>query len=267
MKTSPFPGMDPWLEWHWGDVHTRLTTYASDQMQPLLPSGLRARVEEYVSVQSFDDFETGETRHHFAPDVRVIEQPTASSVGSGGVAVSDEVASQPITVSRLTDPETLHAIQIVDTKTGNRIITSIEFLSPANKSTEAGHRQYRAKQKQMLDGEVNLVEIDLLRSGSWVPMQCVPKSHQEPYRISVVRSTNSDVAEIYRVSLRAPLPTIKIPLRADDDDISLNLQSLIEAVYTNGGYEDLDYKQDPNPPLDDSDAEWADSLLREQSLR
>ena len=43
---SPFPGMDPYLERHWGDVHTRLITSASDPLQKFLPKDLRARVEE-----------------------------------------------------------------------------------------------------------------------------------------------------------------------------------------------------------------------------
>ena len=43
---SPFPGMDPYLEWYWGDVHTRLTTYASNQLAAQLPSDLRVRIEK-----------------------------------------------------------------------------------------------------------------------------------------------------------------------------------------------------------------------------
>ncbi|MGH7128511.1 MAG: DUF4058 family protein, partial [Planctomycetaceae bacterium] len=46
---SPFPGMDPCLEHHWGDVHTRLTVYACDELNPQLPTGLRARTEEHVT--------------------------------------------------------------------------------------------------------------------------------------------------------------------------------------------------------------------------
>jgi Protein of unknown function (DUF4058) len=43
---SPFPGMDPYLERHWGDVHSRLVIYIADALQPLLPEGLLARVDE-----------------------------------------------------------------------------------------------------------------------------------------------------------------------------------------------------------------------------
>jgi hypothetical protein len=40
-SSSPFPGMDPWLEQHWGDVHHSIITYARDQLQERLPPGLR----------------------------------------------------------------------------------------------------------------------------------------------------------------------------------------------------------------------------------
>ena len=34
---SPFPGMDPFLERHWEDVHTRLIGYIADALQPHQP--------------------------------------------------------------------------------------------------------------------------------------------------------------------------------------------------------------------------------------
>ena len=34
---SPFPGMDPYLEQFWGDVHHRLITYTCDALQRHLP--------------------------------------------------------------------------------------------------------------------------------------------------------------------------------------------------------------------------------------
>lgn len=267
MKQNPFPGMNPWLEWHWSDVHTSLTTYTRDLLQPQLPSGLRARVEEYVAVEAEDEpeFEGG----RFSLDVRVIERPDASpESGAGGVAVA--AVAEPLIVPRKTEPETLRLIQIIDTKTGHRVITSIEFLSLANKSTEEGRRQYRMKQQKMLEGRVNLVEIDLLRTGSWVlavQKTSAPNAYREPYRISVVRADQQHLAEIYRTSLREPLPTIRIPLRTSDDDVSLNLQTLIDTTYVNGGYEDIDYTQEPHPPLVGADAEWADQRLRERGLR
>ncbi len=65
---SPFPGMDSYLEAHWGDVHHRLITYACDQLQGGLPRDLRARVQARVFVESFPGSERS-----IYPDVRVIE--------------------------------------------------------------------------------------------------------------------------------------------------------------------------------------------------
>ena len=48
---SPFPGMDPYLEQFWRDIHARCTIYAADQLQARLPADLRARVEERVFVE------------------------------------------------------------------------------------------------------------------------------------------------------------------------------------------------------------------------
>ncbi len=71
---SPFPGMDPYLEAPWGDVHHRLTQYAADHIQTVLPPDLRSRVEERVFMESWE----GPTRRP-APDVRIIERPGAGA--------------------------------------------------------------------------------------------------------------------------------------------------------------------------------------------
>src|SRR5207247_9563391 len=66
---SPFPGMDPYLEAHWRDVHARLVVYACDALQGVLPTALRARVEESVLLET----PTGIGDHPLYPDVRVFE--------------------------------------------------------------------------------------------------------------------------------------------------------------------------------------------------
>ena len=43
---SPFPGMDPYLEPFWLDVHARLVTYAADALAEQLPEDLVASTEE-----------------------------------------------------------------------------------------------------------------------------------------------------------------------------------------------------------------------------
>src|SRR5215469_12446104 len=66
---SPFPGMDPYLEAHWRDVHASLIIYARDALQGVLPTSLRARVEERVLLET----PQGLADHPLFPDVRVVE--------------------------------------------------------------------------------------------------------------------------------------------------------------------------------------------------
>ena len=58
-----------------------------------------------------------------------------------------------------------------------------------------------------------------------------------------------------------------IPLRPTDRDVPLDLQAIFEQCYRNGGYDDIDYRSEPDPPLSAEDAAWADALLRNQGKR
>lgn len=272
MKPNPFPGMNPWLEQHWGDVHTSLTTYARDVLQPGLPAGLRARVEEYVTVVNDDaDDEHGDADsiRRYSPDVRVLERPGAE-IESGGVAtaVADNLTTCAVPwIVRIDEPQTSRRLKIIDTRSKNRVVTSIEFLSPSNKYQ--GCEQFCFKQHQMLHGGVNLVEIDLLRGDplmTTVPLEFMPISEHHAYRAVVISAKRPRVAAVYPMRLREPLPSIRIPLRPTDSDVPLNLQQLVDLTYINGGYEDLDYSKTAIPPLSEADAEWANQVLKGKGL-
>lgn len=259
---SPFPGVDPYLEQHWGDIHTRLMVYVCDQVDEQLPGDLQARVEESVMV---DEEERSRTIY---PDVRVIEQPDSQI----GVKPSDATVAVavPCIVPIPDEHPTQRHVEIVDTNSGNRVITAIELLSPANKTDEAGRRAYRKKQSEYIEGFVNLVEIDFVRAGEpifAVAESVVPWDHRTPYRVCVRRAVRQSVAEIFRVPLREPVPNFRIPLRTHDPDVVLQLQPLLDECYRRGRYSTIDYAQPPRPALDKEDEAWADELLREKGLR
>ena len=52
--------------------------------------------------------------------------------------------------------------------TAGSVITAIAFLSPWNKIGERGRSRYVAKQLTYLSARINLVEVDLVRQGSYV---------------------------------------------------------------------------------------------------
>ncbi len=272
---SPFPGMDPYLERHWGDVHQRTMTYTCDWLQARLPPDLRARMQERVYIELPD-----ERRKEYYPDVRVLERPRDSS-SSAATALAEPattteigngeaVPAEPLVIHLDIEPVTEGYIEIVDVKSGHRVVTTIEVLSPTNKRPGEGQELYLQKQADMKQAGVNIVEIDLLRGGQRVLLaipQLIPPSHRTAYQICIWRAARPRQVEVFRVPLREPLPAFRVPLRPTDRDVILNLQAIVDQCYRNGGYDDIDYRGDPDPPLSPQDAAWADAFLREQGRR
>lgn len=260
---SPFPGMDPYLESHWGDVHHSFITYARDQLRPLLPPDLRARVEERLFVES-----SAGVGRILIPDVHIHQrgrrQPGPAAAGSRpGTA-------EPL-VLELDEPVTQGSIEIIDAASGNRVVTVIEVLSLTNKDAGEGCDLYLQKRQEARAARVSLVEIDLLRGGRRllpVAPERLPRAYRTPYQVCTWRGWQPTAVEIYRLPLRERLPKISVPLRPTDADVPLDLQAIVEQCYRNGSYEDdIDYRRSAEPPLVGDDARWADALLRKHGLR
>lgn len=252
---SPFPGMDPYLEEAWPDVHHRLCTYACDALRTMLPPGLIARLDERTIIEGAFDAD-----RVVVPGVRAM-QFGRSGQGPRGSTATLEI-DEPLIIKYGDEPVTEGLIRVIDTRNGSRVITVIEFASPANKG---GRELYRQKQDELIAGGVSLVEVDLIRSGKWnlrVPYAEVPPECRTPYHACVTRGWQPDRSELYSIPLRHRLPAIAIPLRPTDADVRLDLQSLIDLVYVNGSYGyDVDYAKPPDPPLDPRDDVWARGVI------
>jgi hypothetical protein len=245
-----------------------------DQLQPSLPGDLRARMQERV------DIESPGMRHEDDPDVRVVERPRRRAARAG-TAVTERVATartadgvptpaEPIVIHLDTEPVTESSIEIVGVKSGHRVITSIEVLSPANKHAGEGQRLFLQKRDDMTRAGVNTVEIDLLRGGDRILMirqEQIPPSHRAYYQICVWRAAQPGSVLVYKAPLRERLPVSSIPLRPADPDALLDLQLAVDQSYRNGGYDDIDYADEPEPRLTKADARWADALLKKQGRR
>jgi len=263
--TSPFPGMDPYLERHWGDVHSSLVIYARDQLQRKLPDGLRARVEERVFVES-----PGDGGRSIIPDVRVVEGGRAAKAATASAPEPGVAVAEPVLIVAADEPATQTYLVIIDARSGDRVITVMEFLSPSNKRPGDGRTLYLVKQQELMRGGVNSVEIDLVRDGVRtfsIPDRLLPDPHRRGYAACVRRARLTGQFEVYAFPLRERLPAIRIPLRHTDKDVALDLQTLVEQCYENGGYDTIDYRPEPHPPLAAEDAGWVDELLREKGRR
>jgi len=256
---SPFPGMDPYLEPHWQDVHTTIIGDARRFLNRHLPPGLVARIEERVAVEADDDY----TRR-IAPDVRVFSPSTADpDEGVAGIVID---APYKLVVDL--DPVLERFVRIIDQ--GGTLVTVVEFLSPANKCPP-GLSAYRKKRGELLAAGVHVVEIDLVRAGDWRavmrPEQCPPAA-LSTYRAIVRTSGVKPGGYLFPIGLREALPEVPLPLRPGEAPVRLPLQPLLDSAYEDGRYDrTIDYARPLDPPLAAEDEAWADGVLRGAGLR
>lgn len=254
---SPFPGMDPYLEGYlWPDVHSALANKIRQQLAPQLRPKYTARLDVYLVEDPSPEGEIG----ILYPDVEILEIPPRPSP-----AVPRRREDRPaIAPPALTLPvlQTLQVrltrVEIRDTAK-NRLVTSIEILSPVNKR-EPGLTAYRQKRQQLYRADVHLLEIDLIRRGTRPFAQ--PRLPDVPYCIALTRAGVGQI-EIWPVKLPTPLPVVPVPLRDPDPDLPLDLRSALTAVYYEAAYDlSLDYGQPPPPPpFSDADGEWLKNQL------
>ena len=265
VRDSPFPGMDPYLERPWEPVHAQLVTTASRMINRLVPPGLVARPEHRTAVQldEVDAADAAEVRG-YRPDVRVSQVPRPSA-GGGGTLTLDA----PYTLFADVEPAADRHVHIVSAGDG-RLVTVVEFLSPANK-TGRGLRRYLGKRADLLDAGVNIVEVDLVAAGDWEavldPHEC-PGGAVTRYRATVRLADDLSRVRLYPLPLREPLTPVPIPLRPADQPVWLDVQWLVGDTYAGDLYgQTIDYRRDPDPPLSADDAAWADALLRAAGRR
>jgi hypothetical protein len=259
--------MDPWLESPtvFPDLHDRLIFVLSEALNARLPAPYFATIASRLVIE--------EPKRRIEPDVDIFHSPPdlngGESSGGGGVAtaVTAEVATEPVVVTITEDTWRQKYLEIHAVPGGERLVTVIEVLSPANKAPGAHNRgAYLTKQNEVLGKLVHLVEIDLLRRGE--PTTAVP--HDElvlragsfDYHVCVSPFDRPADYIVYPVLLPQRLPTIAVPLLPGVAPVLIDLQAVVGRCYDTGRYDRrIDYRQPPDPPLTPQQAEWVQSVL------
>jgi hypothetical protein len=194
------------------------------------------------------------------PDVLVARDPGAASFAGS----SSHVAAA--TIDPITVPLAMREVEIrerwIEIKRLPELdpVTVIEILSPSNKPGE-GREQYLEKRAAVIEGEIHLVEIDLLLGGRPTPLgKPLPPHH---YRAQIARAERRPDAELYGWTIRHPLPNLPIPLRAPDADVMLPLDEAFEQTYRLGRFDRLVRHGTPLPEgirLGPEDRQWAEAL-------
>ncbi len=266
---SPFPGMDPFLEHadRFPGFHDRFITYLSELLQPKLPEpyyadgGRRAWIEV--------------SERYIGPDVQVIRpgrEPEAPEgrKSAAGVAIAPQPSTRPIVVHVPHDERREPFLEIYAGRgTGRRLVTTIEVLSPSNKARgEQGRDLYLRKQREVLQGKVHLVEIDLLRAGEHttaVPSdRLAAKAGSFDYHVCIHRFDDFEDYFVYPIRLEERLPEIAIPLLPGDPSVPIDLQDVLDRTYDTGPYRrEIRYEEDaPIPPLSPEQIAWARAVLK-----
>ncbi|MBM3834730.1 MAG: DUF4058 family protein [Verrucomicrobia bacterium] len=256
---NPFPGMNPYLEGYWPDVHTALVASIREQLGERLPEDLVPRAEERVTIA-----EDGEHRN-YRPDIAVTETWPDEGLPPLMLHEGSSVVAEPTIIQLELERE--RWVEIRDSS--GRLITVIEVLSPTNKSDE-GQAHYERRRRDFLAGGANVVEIDLLRRGRHTlaaPKRLLPVCQGTTYWICVSRVTRPNQREVYALPLQEPLPAIRVPLRPTDHDVPLALQPLVNRCFETGRYWKLNHRRDPEPPFSPDESRWLDEQLRRAGLR
>jgi hypothetical protein len=257
---SPFPGMDPFLEDPevFPDFHDRYVTHLSESLQGQLPAPYYARLGRRVWIAA--------THRQIGPDVSVL-RPRGTPGSPTGHAVAREQSSKGVVVHV---PHEEFREPFIEVYAGRgserRLVTTIELLSPANKTPgDQGRELYLRKQREMLASRIHLVEIDLLRGGPHTT--AVPAERARDvvgaydYHVCIHRFDEWEDYVIYPIRLEEPLPAISVPLLPEDAPVEVDLQAVFTRCYEAGPYlREIDYGSAVTPPLPGRE-EWLEERL------
>lgn len=260
---SPFPGVDPFLEdqGYWEEFHWKYINYVQEALAERVPDDYEVRIEERLSLVYEPDLSP---HRRILPDVAVLQSPGTSRPGAASMGTAtlepvlltlpsrrlEEVSEQRIEIRRFPDRE---------------LITAIEMLSPSNKQPP-GDLLYSRKRLELIHQHVHLVELDLLIGGERLLKEdALPRGD---YYAFVSRAERRFLSDTYAWTIRDPLPSIPIPLKAPDRDVMLDLAAIFERVYRGARYErSVDYSAPLKLSLTKEDRAWAEELARSAQPR
>jgi hypothetical protein len=241
-----FPGMNPYLEGptFWPGFHH----FLADEIVAFLNARLGPRYYADLEVRTvLEEVSIAAAHAVIYPDAAVLE--TGIAPAPAGHEGATAIAPAPVTrVAVAPEGARLRTVLIAAVETG-ALVTAIELLSPANKRGTGLH-SYREKRLRLLQSDVHLIELDLLRGGERPGWEVNDPPLDTDYVLLVNRANEyaSRTSEIWPLALNAPFPTLPVPLCFPDDDIALDLGAVFRAVYERAAYARRMTTDAPLPP-------------------
>lgn len=227
--SSPFPGMDPYLEDPalFGDFRTSFVGHLMEALTARLPVPYAAVVLCHFPA------------HLAADDPAAVPCPSYLEVRHRG-----DAGEQPVTTITVLDREDK------DDGAGRHRYAGLQHAAMAR-----GH----LVEVDLLRGGTHATQapIDML------------EFFGPDYHINMTRFGSSEGHELYAGHLTASFPAVDVPLLPGDGTVSLELQPALARTYDAGLYAGrIDYTAPvPPPELRPLKAGWVETMLKEKGLR
>jgi hypothetical protein len=253
---SPFPGVDPFIEdrHFWEDFHRRFINYWCEAVAERLPNDYVARIDERFQIFDIEELNS----RHRLPDVSVVHDPLLTQTRRGALGAA---TIEPITRRLVIESEERSVFIEIHRQSDERLVAVLELLSPSNK--QPGYLTYLNKRNELLLQNLHLVEVDLLIGGRRLPVE--PDLPAGDCFAFISRMDRRPWCDIYAWDIKDKLPTIPIPLLAEDDDIFVDLQAIYDTAYDRGQYPRQQHRLYAQPlslPVDNETRRWADAIVR-----
>ncbi|OWK39353.1 hypothetical protein FRUB_05916 [Fimbriiglobus ruber] len=165
-----------------------------------------------------------------------------------------------------------HAEEFIEisSRTDGRLVTLVDVVSPANKTTPAGRAAYLATRARAVAQRAGVVEIDLVTQGKPTLDFSRDGLPEYDHAITVTRGATPDRYEIYTATIQKRLPKFKLPLAADDRDTVFDLQVALVRGYEQGNFEKQLNYTGPLPAdvkLTDTARAWVDTWLKQLNVK
>jgi hypothetical protein len=270
--------MDPYLETPgiWPGFHNRFAVGISDELDRVLPAPYYADIEERAEMGIIEE---SDEQQRIVLDIVVVRHPhSLPRDEGGGVAVATRTRRQVspnVELEVLNEPIRHLLVEIRDPTRGHKLVTLIEIVSPSNNRPGQDREAYARKQREVLESDASLVELDLLRGGRRIVTDVglaerIERLKPKPAYVVLVnrvwkRGGGLITCQVFPFGLRDLLPCIAVPLKEGEPEVLLDLQDIFNRAYDTGPYRRgaVDYAGPvPAPALDPDDAAWAAELTR-----
>lgn len=224
---SPFPGMDPFLE---ASAHWPLL---QEQFVSCLAESLQPALADRYRLR----------------------------VGHRGYTVRQTLFTS------VAVEEHKEAFLEIRCREADRLATLVELPSPTNRTHAESRRLYLQSRAQAEQAGAHCVELDLALAGSTCLAADLDALPERQYVVSVTRATKPPRFELYGSSLKKRLPRIRMPLAADDRDLIVDLQAVLNRVYDRHLEGKVDYHAALPAHFDSADLAFIKRIIEEHEGR